>query len=163
MVIPPILVELGMKYGNKVLAGLLATSLLGGWYLFWEHKQEKEGRMEERVKWKERDAETERQSEQLMLLKIHEVNLKKQFDQEKFTGAIEKYADYINHLDDTNNRLRVKSAAAGSNRNPVPSTTNDTEGTCGSGEATLSIEQLKSIKAAELLIEDFLIPNSIVK
>lgn len=161
--IPPFLVKIVIQYGNKILAGLLASSIMAGGYLYWEHKQEKEGRLEERAKWKERDAETERQSEQLMLLKIHEVNLKKQFDQKKFNGALEKYADYINHLNDTNNRLRINSTKAGGNRNAVPRTSEDTQRTCGSGETALSVEQLKSIKAAELLIEEFLIPNSIVE
>lgn len=161
--IPPILIELGMKHGNKVLTGLLATSLLAGGYLFWEHKQEKEGRLEERAKWEERDRDTKRQSENLLKRKNIEIELTKQHQQKQYEGALEKYADYISHLTDTNNRLRVKSTTTGSNRNAMPSTSKDTEGTCGSGEEALSIEQLKSIKAAQLLIEEFLIPNSVVE
>lgn len=161
--IPPIVVELAFKYGNKIIAGVTAVSVLVGGYYYWEHKQEKEGRLEERAKWEERDADTKRQAENLLKRKNIEIELTKQHQHQQFTGALEKYADYINHLNDTNNRLRIKSASAGSGRNSMPSTTKDTEGTCGSGEATLSVEQMKSIKAAELLIEEFLIPNSIVK
>lgn len=163
MPIPPFLIELGIKYGNKVLISLLATSLLAGGYLYWEHKQEKEGRLEERAKWKERDADTKRQAENLLKRKNIEIELTKQHQHQQFTGALEKYADYINHLDDTNNRLRIKSTSAGSGRNAMPTKTNDTKRTCGPGEATLSLEQLKSIKAAELLIENFLIPNSVIE
>lgn len=161
--IPPFLVKIGMRYGNKILAGLLASSIMAGGYLYWEHKQEKEGRLEERLKWEKRDMDTKKQSEDLLKRKSIEIELTKQHQQQQFNGALEKYADYINHLDDTNNRLRIKSTSAGSGRNAMPTKTNDTERTCGSGETALSVEQLKSIKAAELLIEEFLIPNSIVE
>lgn len=163
MPIPPFLIQLCIKYGNKVLMSMLATSLLAGGYLFWEHKQEKEGRLAERAKWEERDADTKRQTENLLKRKNIEIELTKQHQHQVFTGALEIYANYINHLNDTNNRLRIKSTATGSNRNAVPSTTKDTQGTCGSSAETLSIERLKSTKAAELLIENFLIPNSIIE
>lgn len=161
--IPPFLIKIGAQYGNKILAGLLATSIMAGGYLYWEHKQEKEGRLEERAKWEERDRETKRQSENLLKRKNIEIELTKQHQQQQYHGALEEYANYINHLNDINNRLRVKSTSAGSNGNAMPTEAGDTTGTCGSGTETLSIERLKSIKAAELLIEEFLIPNSIVK
>lgn len=161
--IPPFLVKIVIQYGNKILAGLLASSIMAGGYLYWEHKQEKEGRLEERAKWEKRDRDTKKQSEDLLKRKNIEIELTKQYQQQQYDGALEKYADYINHLNDINNRLRVKSTSASSNRNAMPTKTNDTERTCGSGETTLSVEQMKSIKAAELLIEEFLIPNSIVK
>ena len=110
--IPPILIEIGMKYGNKVLIGLLATSLLGGGYLFWEHKQEKEGRLEERAKCKKEQDEITRVQDEFLKLKLHENEVKERENHYRYIGALKYYVDQTennnrNLANNLNKRLYV--------------------------------------------------------
>lgn len=110
--IPPILFELGMKYGNKVLAGLLATSLVGGGYLFWEHKQEKEGRLAERKDWEAKEANINRAQDEFLKLKLHENEAKERENHNRYIGALKYYVEQTeinnrNLSDNLNKRLYV--------------------------------------------------------
>lgn len=131
--IPPIFFELGMKYGNKVLVGLLATSLLAGGYLFWEHKQEKEGRLEERAKWEERDRNTAAQSAKILDEANRENVRLRELDQQRNYEVLKSYVEYYEKSNrdltaNLNKRLLVRTAKASCDSSAMPKQTNISKG-----------------------------------
>lgn len=161
------LAVLGMKYGAKILACLLAIGVIWGYINHWAEEHQEIGRLEERANWKKRDEDTNRQSDELLKLKTHEVELIREFQHKQFNGAIETYANYIDNLitKHESNQLRdTKITTTSSDRNTLSGASSCPENTDRPSPQALSeIELEKSIKACELLIEEFLKPNSVIK
>lgn len=152
--IPPILIELGMKHGSKVLAGLLATSLLAGGYLFWEHKQEKEGRLEERAKWEERDRDTAVQSKKILEAAYTENERMRQIDQQRNYEVIKNYVEYYEKSNrdlasNLNKRLLIRTTKASCDSSAMPKQANLSKGIAerneGAGWAELEREDSETI------------------
>lgn len=127
--------------------------------IFLHHKIYTEGREYERALWIERDAETERKSQELLKLKNHEFELAKTEQDQRYKGALNDYASYINTLTaDRNKRVQVSTSASNCSRNAVPTAAGNTESATGASEETL-----RSLKAVEIIIEQLCVPNMIIK
>ncbi len=120
---------------------LITISIIGGYY-YWEHQVVS-------AALDDRNREIELQSVAIQSAENAKIEIIRQHDKETYEGAINAYADYAT-------RLR-NSAKASSGQNRMPTKANCPE------RADRSSEEALSIKAVELLIEQFLIPNSEVK
>lgn len=162
------LVKIAMQYGSKLLIAALALAVVTATYFSWKHDIQKAEHDRVVAQFEKRDAENDRKSADLLLRKHKEIARVKQEQHDKYMGAIGAYAEYGKNLDSqlaatVNKRLRNTTATANCSGNAVQGRPDNSTGIGGPSEEDVqAIEMLKSIKACEILIEDFLIPNSII-
>lgn len=82
------------KYGMQIMSSLVVLLIIASGILYIKHQ----GALEERDKWEKRDAETARQSEDLLKLKQHEKDQADKQNQERYNNAIEIYAKHYDDL-----------------------------------------------------------------
>ena len=165
------LVKIALQYGSKLLIAALALAVITATYFSWKHDIQKSEHDRVVAEFEKRDAENDRKSADLLLRKHKEIARIKQENHDKYIGAIGAYAEYGKNLDSqlaatVNKRVRNPTATANCGGNAVSGETGNTSGAGRPSEEDvqeIEIEMLKSIKACEILIEDFLIPNSVIK
>lgn len=170
-------------YAKKIIAGLLITLIVIGGYFYWKHEVVSEALDKERAAWNERDAETERKGKEILRLRNIEIERTKEQQRNNYIGAIEAYAKHIQSLNDElnfnrNKRLFVNTTQASCDRDSLPGKARDPNGTGGESSGILQTElepeTAETIRAnaaevetgarlCEILIEKFLIPNSVTK
>lgn len=161
MISASVLITVIKKYAGNALIVALAAAVVFGMYLHWKSEIYDQGVHDERSKWEKRDADTQRQSAELLKLKQHEVTTKLNEQNQRSMGAIETYANYSNRLyRELANAKRMpnNTAASSGNRDTMPGTCPDTGTPAGTSEE--DIQRKLSIKAVELLIEQYLVPNA---
>lgn len=163
------LVKIALQYGSKLLIAALALAVITATYFSWKHDIQKAEHDRVVAEFEKRDAENDRKAADLLLRKHKEIARIKQEQHDKYIGAIGAYAEYGKNLDSqlaatVNKRLRNTTATANCGGNAVQGGPDNPSRVGGaSAEDVREIEMLKSIKACEILIEDFLIPNSVIK
>lgn len=154
-------IPLVKKYAGNALMVAIAAAVVFGMYLHWKSEIYDQGVHDERVKWEKRDAETQRESAELLKLKQHENDLKEEAQNQRSMGAIETYANYSStlykQLADAK-RMPNNATTSSGNRDAMPGTCPDTSALAGTSEE--DIQRKLSIKAVELLIEQYLVPNA---
>lgn len=159
----PILITIIKKYAGNALMVAIAAAVVFGMYLHWKSEIYDQGVHDERAQWEKRDAETQRQSAELLKLKQHEITTRLNEQNQRSMGAIESYANYSNRLyrELANaKRMPVNTAASSGNRDTLPGTSQDTCAPAGTSEE--DVQRKLSIKAVELLIEQYLVPNAVI-
>lgn len=157
----PLLITIVKKYAGNALMVAIAAALIFGVYLHWKSEIYGQGVHDERAKWEKRDAETQRQSAELLKLKQHEITTRLNEQNQRSMGAIETYANYSNDLyrELANaKRVPVNATTPSGHRDTMPGTCPDTCALAGTSEE--AIQHKLSVKAAELLIEQYLVPNA---
>lgn len=114
--IPLPLAKFGVQYGTKILSGLLAIAIIWGGYIYWEHKQEKEGMAAERADWMDREAKINAKSEAIIELKQYEFERDLKKYKEERDHELNEYRQYSQKLerdlaDAANHRLLVRTKA----------------------------------------------------
>lgn len=170
-------------YAKKIIAGLLITLIVIGGYFYWKHEVVSEALDKERAAWNERDAETEKRGLAILALKNHEIDRIKEQQRTTYIGAIKDYAKHIQNLNnqlaaDSNKRLFVNTAKASCDRDALPGKARNPGGAGGEGSGILQTElepeTAEAIRAnaaevetgarlCEILIEKFLIPESVMR
>lgn len=170
-------------YAKKIIAGLLITLIVIGGYFYWKHEVVSEALDKERAAWNERDAETEKRGLAILALKNHEIDRIKEQQRTTYIGAIKDYANHIQNLNDQldtdrNKRLFVNTAASSCGGDTLPAKAGSSSEAGGAGtkilQAELEPETAETIRAnaaevetgarlCEILIERFLIPESVLK
>lgn len=170
-------------YAKKIVAGFIVTLLVIGAYFYWKHEVVSEALDKERAAWNERDAETERKGKEILRLRNIEIERTKEQQRNNYIGAIEAYAKHIQSLNDElnfnrNKRLFVNTTQASCDRNPEGGKTGGAERTRGESSGILQTElepeTAETIRAnaaevetgarlCEILIEKFLIPESVMR
>ena len=143
------LFTLATKYGSKILVGLGVFLFLTGLYFYWQHKLYTEGYSKAEAKYLKIQAEADRQSAELLLLKQHEAKLVLDKQKRMYDNAITEYAknnaERMRALSaDYDKRLRVK-AKCPSSRDTMP-TSPDVPG----GNS----QRREGVDFAELALED---------
>lgn len=157
----PLLITIVKKYAGNALMVAIAAVLIFGMYLHWKSEIYGQGVHDERAKWEKRDAETQRQSAELLKLKQHENKIKSDLQNQRSMGAIETYANYSNQLyrELANvKRMPVNATTSSGSVNTMSGTGQDTCPPAGTSEE--DVQHKLSVKAVELLIEQYLVPNS---
>lgn len=153
-------VELAKKYLPKILA--VAVVFLGLLYL--HHEIDKGGYNRAVAECQKKELEADRKAAEYLKLKNHEVRLKDEVKHKQSIGAIEEYAKYADDL--RNNltirereleRLQHSARKSTGSRDPVRVESKDSCQPTRTGEE--AIQNALSIKAVELLIEKYLVPN----
>lgn len=170
-------------YAMKIAAGLIITLIVIGGYFYWKHQIVSDALEVERAAWVKRDAETEKKGQALLDLKNHEIERVKEEQRNTFIGAIQDYAKHYKNANDQlaadrNKRLFVNTAKASCDRDALPGKARNPKGTRGESSGILQTElepeTAEAIRAnaseveigarlCEMLIEKFLIPNSVLK
>lgn len=155
------MIELALALGRRYLPYIIGSVLLVGTLWYMHHKIYESGREDERDKWKARDAETSRQSEEIVKLKQHEANMINQQNQERANNAIQTYANHYDELRAAASRIPERvyvTTKASSCSNTVPGTgSNRSEtqgGIGGTGKAELPPENIRELNKTISLIED---------
>lgn len=142
------------KYGLQIIAVLF---VIGGYY-YWKH----EVVQEERDHWKQRDAITSAKAQTYLDLKNHEIEVVKAKNEETYNETVKSFEHYITDLNAR--RVQQRTEKPNTRRNSVQTRCSDTSGIGGTGSPVLlQSEVALGAKACELLIERFLIPNSVIK
>lgn len=148
------LFNLAMKYGSKILIGLAAFLLVIGMYFYWENQVYSEGYDKATAEWQKREAEINRKTSELLLLKQHENKLVFEKQKRMYDNAIIEYAktnaDRMRALTtDYDKRLRVK-AKCPSGGNPLPSGSDLPGGNSQRGQtsdwAELALEDSRTLR-----------------
>lgn len=158
-----VLITVIKKYAGNALMVAIAAAVVFGIYLHWKGQIYDQGVNDERAKWEKRDAETQRQSAELLKLKQHENQVKSDLQNQRSMGAIESYANYSNRLyrELANaKRMSVNATTSSGDRGTMSGTSQDTCTPTGTSEE--DVQRKLSIKAAELLIEQYLVPNAVI-
>lgn len=92
------LMPLVEKYALKVGIGLVAAVVAIGFYFYWHGKVYDKGYDAAVVKYEKRDADTARQSSELMKLKQHEADAKNKENTERLINATKIYAERYAHI-----------------------------------------------------------------
>ncbi|MBP9870657.1 MAG: hypothetical protein KBC53_04055 [Nitrosomonas sp.] len=170
-------------YAMKIAAGLIITLIVIGGYFYWKHQIVSDALEVERAAWVKRDAETEKKGQALLDLKNHEIERVKEEQRNTFIGAIQDYAKHYKNANDQlaadrNKRLFVNTAASSCGGNTLSAKAGGSTGAGGAGakilQAELEPETAETIRAnaaevetgarlCEILIERFLIPDSVLK
>lgn len=87
------LMPLVEKYALKVGIGLIAAIVVIGFYFYWHGKVYDKGYDAAVVKYEKRDADTARQSAELLKLKQHEADIKNKENTERLINATKIYAE----------------------------------------------------------------------
>lgn len=159
----PLLITVIKKYAGNALMVAIAAAVVFGIYLHWKGQIYDQGVNDERSKWEKRDADTQRQSAELLKLREHENRLLSDIQNKRSMGAIESYANYSNTLYKqlaNAKRMPVNATTPSGNRDTLPGTSQDTCTPTGTSEE--DVQRKLSIKAAELLIEQYLVPNAVI-
>lgn len=149
-------------YARQILVIAVLLAIVGVYY-YWKHTISEQGYSTCMAEVNKRDDYTMKQSERIR------AEAKQQYDEERiknetnYNNAISVYADYADRMRNT-----AKTNRASSNKARVPAQACDTIGIGGTSEEALSaIEEIKefnlSVKACELIIEQFVIPNMEVR
>mgnify|MGYP001200008714 CR=1 FL=1 len=157
----PLLITVIKKYAGNALMVVLAAAIVFGMYLHWKGQIYDQGVHDERAKWIKRDADTQRQSAELLKLKQHENQVKSDLQNQRSMGAIETYANYSTELYRqlaNAKRMPNNTTASSGSVGTMPRASQDTCPPAGTGEE--DVQRKLSIKAAELLIEQYLVPNA---
>lgn len=163
------LIKIAMQYGSKLLIAALALAVITATYFSWKHDIQKAEHDKVVAEFEKRDAENDRKYSALLLKKRKEIARIKRRNYNRYIGAIGAYAEYGKNLDSqlaatVNKRVRNPTATANCSGNAVSGETGNTSRAGRPSEEDVrEIEMLKSIKACEILIENFLIPNSVIK
>lgn len=163
------LIKIAMQYGSKLLIAALALAVITATYFSWKHDIQKAEHDRVVADFERRDAENDRKSADLLMRKHKEIARIKQENHDKYMGAIGAYAEYGKNLDSqlaatVNKRLQHATGKADCDRNSLQRGPDNPTGTGRPSEEDVQeVEMLKSIKACEILIEDFLIPNAVIK
>lgn len=170
-------------YAKKIVAGFTVTMIVIGGYFYWKHEVVSEALDKERAAWNERDAETEKKGLAILALKNHEIDRIKEQQRTTYIGAIKDYANHIQNLNnqlaaDRNKRMFVNTAASSCGGNTLSAKAGGSTGAGGAGakilQAELEPETAEAIRAnaaevetgarlCEILIEKFLIPESVMR
>ncbi len=121
------LFSLAMKYGSKILIGLAAFLLLLGLYFHWKNSIFNEGYNKATAEWQKREAVIERQSAELIKLKLIENTAKERESQERLIGALKYYVKTNEERErkltaDFNKRVFVRSKCPAGSGNAVSAT-----------------------------------------
>lgn len=150
--IPPFVVELAAKYGMKIISALALTAAISAGYMYWKHTIYKQGVNDQIAEYDKRDADTKRQSEELLKLKNHEIDQAKQQNREDYLKALEIYGNenirLTNELNANINRrlfVPIKAKPSNCNRDTMPTKARISESASGRSGA---------IDWAELVGED---------
>jgi len=177
------IIKLLAPYAMKIAAGLIITLVVIGGYFYWKHQIVSDALKVERAAWEKRDQETERKGRELLALKNHEIDRVKEEQRENYIGAIKDYANYIQNLNDqlaadSNKRMFVNTTASSCGGNTLSAKAGGSAGAGGASakilQAELEPETAQTIRAnaaevetgarlCEILIERFLIPDSVLK
>lgn len=177
------IITLITPYAKKIMTGLIVILVAIGGYLYWKHEVVSDALKVERAAWEKRDIETEKKGQALLDLKNHEIDRIKEEQRENYIGAIKDYANHIQNLNDQlaadrNKRMFVNTAKASCDRDALPGKARNPNGTGGESSGILQTElepeTAEAIRAnaaevetgarlCEILIERFLIPESVLK
>lgn len=86
------------KYALKVGIGLVAAVVAIGFYFYWHGKVYDKGYDAAVIKYEKRDADTARQSAELLKLKQHEADAKNKENTERLINATKIYAERYAHI-----------------------------------------------------------------
>lgn len=177
------IITLITPYAKKIMTGLIVILVAIGGYLYWKHEVVSDALKVERAAWEKRDIETEKKGQALLDLKNHEIDRVKEEQRENYIGAIKDYANHIQNLNDQlaadrNKRMFVNTAKASCGGNSVPPKAGSATGVSGASAEILPAEleqkTAEAIRAnaaevetgarlCEILIEKFLIPESVMR
>lgn len=177
------IITLITPYAKKIMTGLIIILVAIGGYFYWKHEVVSDALKAERTAWEKRDIETEKKGQALLDLKNHEIDRVKEEQRENYIGAIKDYANHIQNLNDQlaadrNKRMFVNAAKASCGGNSVPSKAGSATRASGASSEILPAEleqkTADAIRAnaaevelgarvCEILIERFLIPDSVLK
>ena len=118
------LFTLAAKYGSKILIGLASFLLLAGLYFYWKNSIYNEGYDKATAEWQKREAGIERQSAELIKLKLIENTAKERESQERLIGALKYYVKANEERErkltaDLNKRVFVRAKCPASSGNAV--------------------------------------------
>lgn len=110
------LAALGMKYGTKILAGLLSIGIVWGGYAYWKHEQQEIGEDRKNDEWLEYEAKINAKSEAIIELKQYEFERDLKKYKEERDNELNQYQQYSQKLerdlaDSVNKRLLVRTKA----------------------------------------------------
>lgn len=177
------IIKILSPYAMKIAGGLVIALVVVGSYFYWKHEIVSDALKIEREAWNKRDAETERRGQELLKLKNLEIDRIRDQQRETYLGAIKDYAKHIQNLNDQldtdrNKRMFVNTAKASCDRDALPGKARNPNGTGGESSGILQTElepeTAEAIRAnaaevetgarlCEILIERFLIPESVLK
>lgn len=177
------IINLLAPYAKKIVAGLIITLVVIGGYFYWKHQIVSDALKIERAAWEKRDKETEIKGREILALKNYEIERVKEEQRNTFIGAIQDYAKHYKNSNDQlaadrNKRMFVNATASSCGGNAVPAKAGSTTGAGGASTKILSAElepeTAETIRAnaaevdsgarvCEILIERFLMPESVLK
>lgn len=144
---------------KKVLPYLLGALFVAGLYFYWHHKVYDNGYQDAVAEYEKRDADTAKQSEELLEKAKQEVDQASKQTQERLTNAAKIYAK---HYDDLRNtpvieRVFIRTKAASCDGNAMPGTSKSGQGTAAgiarAGQAELPEENSRELNKVIVDIE----------
>ncbi len=130
-----------IRYAMQLLGILVITLSIAGGYYYWKHQVVS-------AALDERNRGIELQTVAIQASENAKISIITQHYKDQYEAAIASYADYVK---------RLRNVKTSSNKNRMPA-----EANCPA-RVDRSSEEALSIKAVELLIEQFIIPNMEVK
>ena len=97
--IPPQVFVFAIKYGQKILIGLLVLSIIIGAYFYWKHTVFKAGAEEKQREWAEYNLLREREAQQIIEAANRENARLRNEDRKRYIGAINSYVEYNKTLE----------------------------------------------------------------
>lgn len=97
--IPPQVFVFAVKYGQKILIGLLVLSIIIGGYFYWKHTVFKAGAKEKEREWAEYNLLKEREAQQIIDAANRENARLRNDDRKRYIGAINSYVEYNQTLE----------------------------------------------------------------
>lgn len=97
--IPPQVFVFAVKYGQKILIGLLVLSIIIGAYFYWKHTVFKAGAQEKQREWAEYNLLKEREAQQIIDAANRENARLRNEDRKRYIGAINSYVEYNQTLE----------------------------------------------------------------
>lgn len=152
--------EFLLRYAMQLMGVLVVVLAIIGGYYYWKHEQVQAGYDQCLAEVTKRDDYTMKQSERIRLEAQEQITQERLKHEDAYNNAIRTYADYADRM-----RVQPKAAGTGSNKVRVPTKASCPEGVDRSSAEIISElkEFNKSVKACELLIEEFIIPNMEVR
>lgn len=144
----------------RLLIALVAVLAVIGGYFYWKHTVSEQGYNACMVEVTKRDDYTMKQSERIREEAKQQYNEEKIKNETAYNNAIRTYADYAIRMRDT-----AKASATNSNKIGMSTKTCDTGGADRTSEEIIQgIKEFNlSVKACELIVEQFVVPNFDVK
>ena len=147
---------LARKYGVY----LLAVVFLIGIYFYWRSSIYDDGYNAAVAKYEKRDAETERQGQELLKLKQHETDLINKQNAERAFNAAKIYNDHYTRIIADRERMPIRATKTSSCINAMPGASKNTNGTSGAVETVheprISEGIIRSIEDGQLACEKLL-------